>query len=379
MKKILSFLALFLFLVACSSKKGFLERSNSDKALQDAVKKLNKNPNDEEASAAVPQLYKMIQIKHLDKIKALNLSQQVDKWDGLLNEYQALQDVYSCIINSVPAYKLVTPESYATKIYETKDQGASAYYDQGEQYFKQAGRSNAIAAYNSFKQIEKFVPGYKDVQDKLELAFQKATVNVVIKPVQSNANIFNAGWGNSGNNYSNQYFQYNLLNDLNSNNKYPAVFYNLKEAQQLNINTDWTVDFTLKSLNIPNPTNSYSSRTVSSSIQIGTDTSGRPVYNTVYATINTSTASFVAKGNMEMNVKELSTNKNILLRSYTQEYKWVLETATFTGDKRALSNSDWNLINNSGTDAPRKEEVLVEIYKKIYPQVLYDLKNSVRL
>lgn len=379
MKKIAFLFILSSIAFACSSKKGFLERSNSDKALQDAVKKLNKNPDDQEATAAIPQLYKMIQIKHLDKIKAINLSQQFNKWDDLLNEYQSLQEAYNCIINSVPAYKLVTPESYTTKIYEIKDQGATAYYDQGMAYFNQTGRANAIAAYKAFKQTEKFVLGFRDVNEKLQQAFQKATVTVVISPVQTNGNIFNTGWANSANNYSNQYFQQNLLNELNTNNIHPAVFYSSKEAQKVNINPDWTVDFVLKSLDIPNPSTTYSSRRVSTSIQIGTDTSGRPVYNTVYATINTTTSSFVAKGNMDMSINDLGLNKNILRRSFLQEYKWVQETATFSGDKRALSNSDWNIINNSGANAPRKEEVLVEIYKKIYPSVLYEIRNAVRL
>jgi hypothetical protein len=379
MKKTAFIIIISVFTFACSSKKGFLERSNSDKALQDAIKKLNKNPDDQEATVAIPQLYKMIQIKHLDKIKAVNLSQQYNKWDDLLNEYQLLQDAYNCIINSVPAYKLVTPESYATKIYETKDQGAAAYYEQGLTYFNQAGRANAMAAYKSFKQTEKFVIGYKDVNEKLRQAFQNATVTVVINPVQNNVNTFNSGWANSGNNYSNQYFQLNLLNDLNNNNTNPAVFYNSKEAQKINIRPDWTVDFTLKSLDIPNPSNTYSSRTVSNSIQIGTDTSGRPVYNKVYATINTTTSSFVAKGNMEMTIYDVVFNKNISNRNYSQDYKWVLETATFSGDKRALSNTDWNIINNAGADAPRKEEVLVEIYKKIYTSVLYEIRNAVKL
>ncbi len=44
----------------------------------------------------------------------------------------------------------------------------------------------------------------------MEQAYENAIVNVMINPVQDNSFFFNSGWGNSGYNYSNEYFQQTL-------------------------------------------------------------------------------------------------------------------------------------------------------------------------
>jgi hypothetical protein len=178
-------------------------------------------------------------------------------------------------------------------------------------------------------------------------------------------------------NYSNEYFQQNLLKDLSNYGRNPAKYYNEWDARRLNVTPDWTVNFMLKNILVPNPQVSYSSRTVNKQLQIGTDTAGRPVYNNVSATINITLTSFVSRANMEVNITELSTRKNMSYSNYNEEYKWQQETATFSGDRRAISQTDWDLINNSGHNAPRKEEILVELYKKIYPQVLTQIRQAV--
>jgi hypothetical protein len=108
---------------------------------------------------------------------------------------------------------------------------------------------------------------------------------------------------------------------------------------------------------------------VNNRVQSGTDTSGNPVYTTVYATLNISRQSFTARANMELTVKDISTGKNITYRSFRDDYRWEQERGSYTGDSRALSARDWQLINGNNYPAPRKEEVLNELYRKIYPQV----------
>ncbi len=372
----------FLFICAalffsCSSKKGYLDRNDADRSLQEAVRKINKNPDDEKAAEAIPQLYNLIKKKHLDQIDAYNQSQQLNKWDNILNEYEYLQAAYNAIMNAPAAFKLVNPESYSTNLVEVKDSAAAAYYENGNSYLDKPGRDNAKAAYAAYRKVGKFVPGYKDINEKMQKAYENAIINVIINPVQDNSFFSNNGWGNYGMNYSNEYFQQNLLRDLSNYGKNPAKYYNEWDARRLNVTPDWIVDFRIKSILVPNPQTSYSSRNVNKQLQIGTDTSGRPVYKNVSATINITRTSFVSRANMEVNITDLITRKNMSYRNYNEEYKWEQESATFTGDRRALSQADWDLINNSGYNAPRKEEILVELYKKIYPMVLTQIRQAV--
>ena len=85
-------------------------------------------------------------------------------------------------------------------------------------------------------------------------------------------------------------------------------------------------------------------------------------------------SSFVARADLEVNIRDVENNKNISNKVYRDDYRWQEEYATYSGDSRALSSRDWEMVNNrNGLNSPRKEDVLNELYRKIYPQV----KNSI--
>jgi hypothetical protein len=86
--------------------------------------------------------------------------------------------------------------------------------------------------------------------------------------------------------------------------------------------------------------------------------------------------SFTARADMEVTIRDLETGKNISYNSFRDDYRWEQESADFSGDSRALSSYDWNIINNNRGgyyNTPQKEDILNELYRKIYPQV----KNSI--
>ena len=217
MKKSIAIFVSLLIFYSCGSKKGFLERSNPDRALQDAIRALNKNPSDESAKAAIPELYNIIKTKHLDNISALGYSSQMNKWESLVSEYQQLQAAYEGIMTSAYANKLVSPVSYGKELVESREAAAGEYYKLGMNYSKMPGRENVKLAYAYFNKCMGFSPGYKDAGAQMQLAFQNAIVNVVIGPVQDNSWFSINGWGNVGNNYSDEYFQRNIIKDLGNN------------------------------------------------------------------------------------------------------------------------------------------------------------------
>jgi hypothetical protein len=378
MKRILLFILLLIGFNACRSNKDYLERADADKALQDAVKRINKNSNDENAVNAIPELYKNISKTHLSQIESLNKSGDVQRWDNIIGHYDDLQQAYNSIITSPPAFKLVTPVSYATQLAETKEGAAEAYYQLGLTELEKPGRDAAKRAYTYFKKSGKYVPDYKDSRQKADDAFENGMVNVLVNPVQDNSFFFNSGWGNYGYNYSNEYFQQNLVRELNSrNDRYPANFYTEYEARRDNVKPDWIVDLILRNLDVPMPVNNTYSRNVNAQVQSGTDTSGKPIYQTVYATVQVTRRSFTANAHLELNIKDLATRKTISYRNFREDYRWEQEEANYTGDSRALSSQDWQLINNTQSYVPRKEEVLNELYRKIYPDVLRNIRMAV--
>jgi len=379
MHKILLPLCLIFLMAACNTPKNYMARPDEDRTLFDAVKALNKRSNDSEAIKAIPVLYPLAQQRHLNKISSYMAMNDLNRWDKVINEFNILQKMYEAISSDATANSLVTANNYRQTISETKTNAAEEFYQEAQAYEALTGRDNSKKAYSWYKKADTWVPGYKDAKLKMEMIYQNAVVNVVIKPVQDNSFFFNSGWGNTGYNYSNEYFQQNLVRDLGGKyaNRYPAKFYSEWDAQREAINPDWVVDLTLRNIDIPRPTNYNYSRNASRQVEAGRDTSGKIIYQTVYATVYITRQSFNAWGEMVVEITDLVTRKRISYNNYRNDYSWREEHATYNGDSRALSGSDWQLINNSGFNEPRREDVLNELYRKIYPQVRTGIIHSV--
>ena len=378
MKTILPFLIALFLLASCKTSKDYLLRADEDKTVFDIVKKLNKHPDDADATKALPAVYTQVQQRHLKKITSYNAYTDIGKWDKLLNEYSSLQNIYAAITNSTAAQNLVTPKNYSHEISGLKQAAAEDYYKLGEDYLVNNSREYARKAYAAFKKAGGWMPGFKDYKSKMEEAFNNSVVNVVINPIQDNSFFFNTGWGNMGYNYSNEYFQQNMVRDLGGKyaTPYPARFYTEWEARRDNVQPDWVVDLTLRNMDIPRPYVSSYSRNVSAPIQAGTDTSGKAIYKTVYATLTIQRQSFTARAQMDVTIIDIATHRNIAYNSYNDTYNWQNEVATFSGDRRALSSNDWNIINNSNQAMPHREEILNELYRNIYPQVKNRIANE---
>jgi hypothetical protein len=380
MKNFILVIITAILISACGPSKPYLLRNDPDKALQDAVKKLNKSARDTSAIRAVPILYNSFQQIHLAKIESYKTGTNLSRWDNIIDEYNYLQDAYDNIINSNAAFRIVNPRNYNTELLETKEAAAEDYYQLAQQTFDNQSRANAKAAYGYFKRADRYSPNYKDSRAMMQQAYESAVVNVLINPVQDNSYFNNNGWGNYGYNYSNQYFQQTLITDLQnlaSSNLYAARFYTDANIRQDNIQPDWVVDLRLRTLYIPRPTNYNYRRNVSAEIMAGKDTSGKPVYQTVNAVIDFTRLSFIARATMDVNINDVVINKNISYRSFDADYNWQVERATYSGDSRAINQNDWAVINNRNYDAPRKEDVLQELYRQLYPQVKNNISYAV--
>lgn len=370
----------FLFVVAlysCTGSKNYLERGDVDRSLQDAVKRLRKKSDDEKALEAIPVLYKTIKKKHLDQITALNGSTSDQRWNNIIHEYEYLQSAYDAIINSTEAFKLVNPESYAVQLYSVKDSAANFYYQQGLSYLNKRGRENAKLSFLLFKKSESFVSGFKNVQEKKREAIENGTVDIVINPIQENS-IFNIrGFGSFANRYSDLYFQQNLIQDLSGYQNIPAKFYSLKDARSMEIEADWTIDLIIQRLELPRPTVTTLQSRANKSIQVNTDTSGNPVYQNVTATLITTRTNYTAIVNLEMKLVDILENRNAMQRSFVEEYKWEEDRVSFQGDRRALGTQEWDRINQPQKRQPQKDEILVQLYKQIYPNLLSQIRRAV--
>jgi hypothetical protein len=349
---------------------------NEDKTLFDIVKKLNKHSDDTIAIHALPIVYKQVQQNHLAKIENYNNSPELNRWDKLAYEYNILQAMYTAIANSGAAGRLIKATNYQNEIEAIKRDAAEDYYQDGLSYLEKNTRVGAINGYNSFKRAGQWVQDYKDSKLRMEEAYKKTVVDVLINPIHDNSIFINTNWNSY---FNNDYFQQSLVRDLGGTNDVhlPARFYTARDAGYNRLQPDWVVNLTLRAIDIPRPLIYNYSRALSKDIEIGRDTSGNAVYKTVSATMHIQKQSFTASAQMGVEITELATNKNILYNNYVDNYYWEQEVATYSGDSRALSKNDWAIINNTYY-LPTRESVLNELYRGIYPQVRNGISNAAR-
>jgi len=365
-----------VLLVSCRSSKPYLERADEDKTLFDIVKSLNKR-TDTAGVTALPIVYEKAEQRHLANIQAYINYTDLSRWDKLAKEYDVLQDMHDAIVNSDAASALVKPTNYANEVYDVAHGAADDYYSQGVDLLNSGYRDDIKKAYAYFKKTDKWVPGYKDVKQKLIDAFNDAIINVVVTDIKDNSFFYNSSWSwaNSAYTYSNQYFQETLVSDLGGSyaTRYPARFYTQWDAQRNNIQPNWVVDLTLNNMDIPRPSINTYSRSVSKDIGNDKDSTGKHIPQMVYATINYSRAYFTASAEMGILITDLDNRRTIATDRYTNTYNWENTRASYTGDKRAIENKDWDIINNNRNNEPRKEDILNDLYRNIYSQV----KNKV--
>ena len=382
MKKFFSFAAIVMLIAAsCRSNKSFLERSNPDKSLQEAIKKLEKNPGNADALSAIPILYKDILASHLANINAARAGagKNISLWDKIINEYEQLQKAYNRIINSTAAFTLVNPQNFSTELFEAKDSASLHYYNAGNNLLDSKSRTELKKAYNYFEKADKITPGYKDAKVKMNEAFKNATVIAVINPIRDNSFFNRSGWGSSYYNYSNEYFQQKLIRDLSNtsySNNYPAKFYGDWEIRRNQLMPDWEVNLTLRKLHVPYPNTNYRSRNISRNVEVGRDSLNQPIFKTVFATLNITYRNFTAKATMEVAITDVATGNRIRYRTISETYEWYEEMGTYTGDSRALSAEHWTIINRRQFNDPNKEYVLDQLYRKIYPAVLGEIRTA---
>ena len=57
------------------------------------------------------------------------------------------------------------------------------------------------------------------------------------------------------------------------------------------------------------------------------------------------------------------------------QHQWKTEFASFTGDERALSDSDKSLLNQRDQNIPREEEITEEILRRLQSDLSYRIRN----
>ena len=205
-------------------------------------------------------------------------------------------------------------------------------------------------------------------------AYALAFINVVVIPIESNRYRFS-----SYNDHHVRNFENDLVRQLQFNNSNRFVkFYNSWEAGSNNIQADQFLDFRLSTMNIGRTRDDNSTREVSKEIVVK-ETVYRPdsivkEYKKVYAKIRTTRRTMLSEGNLQVNVRDAS-GRWLWSDNVQANHNWCTEFSTYSGDERALSDSDKQLVNRRQDYPPHDDEIIRCIMNEINSNMLTRVRN----
>lgn len=377
-KKILPLiLSVAVLFTACSSGK-FQASVSEDKPLFKAINELYKKPDNAKAKADIKVLFDNTIARHEEAIAVYRNSSSDNRWDKIINELDALQNIYTSVQSVPAAFALVQPKSYFQELEAAKEDAAEFFYVKGNNLLDKETRATDLQAYEAFKMTKRYVIGYKDADKLMQDAYEMATINVVINPIIDD-NIFFTSYSGIDVRYRPQDFEDNLVRELGGRNAniVPARFYTDRDARREHIEPDWMVDIRWRNIDVSPTIPRQYTRQVSRDIQVGKDTSGKAVYQTVKATLQITERTINVYGGVDYQVSDLISDRNVDQGLITDRVSWTEQYASYSGDKRALSDQDWALVNsNRSFFRPTRADVLNTLMRKIYPDLRYRIQQA---
>jgi hypothetical protein len=371
----LQFIGTVFVFISCKTAGKLYEKGNYDEAVELAAKKLQKDPDDPKLLNIIRESYKYAVNDHESRIRSSSESNNEMKWEWMYNDYAALQRMYDAIRKVPSVNRIVKPADYSSYLITYGEKAGDVRYDRGLSFMQRSDKQSYRQAYNEFQVSLKLKPGNRDAIQKMDEAYEYAVTNVVVLPVER-------GYGfhySSYNGFGSENFDDLIFRNLqyNSNNRF-VRFYRDWDARTSKVRVDQVLDMRLSTVNIGRYTDNRSTRRVSKEVVIK-EIVYRPdsivkVFGTVYADITTTKRCINSDGTLQVNVTDAE-GRWVWSDNFRGDHRWETEFATYTGDERALSDADRQLINSRPQQPPHEDEIMRCILSEINNNALYRIKN----
>ena len=379
---LITVLVLVLF-ASCKSASKLYEKGNYDEAVTLAAKKLQKDPNDSKLKGIIQDAYRFAVNDHESRIRTISETSGDGKWEQLYNEYADLQRLYDAIYRTPSVYELVNPTNYSSYMVTYGEKAAEVHVQRGMDWMDHArDKRDYRTAYREFQAASGFKPNDTHISDMLHDSYEAALTKVVVLPVDD----FDSRYGNfssyrsyPSNNYGNSGFdENNLVQRLqNSSNEF-VKFYSSWDANRMDVVPDEIMEMHFSRMNIGGMNDQTSSRDVYKDVVVK-ETVYKPdsivrEYAKVHARIITTRRTMLSEGMLSVNIR--GNNGHWLWNDNIRgNHNWNMEFTTYTGDERALSDTDKQLLNRQRQNPPDQYEVIRCIKENIYNDFLSRVRN----
>jgi len=370
---VVSLIAFVLLVASCKTASKLYDKGNYDEAVELAVKKLQKKPDDE-MRALLQSAYQYAVNDHETRIHQLGDNTNELKWEWIFSEYSSLQRLYEAIHRSPEALSIVNPTDYSSYLHTYADKAADTRFQRGMMWMDKNDKLSYRNAYYEFEAALQYRPGELIFIERRNEAYEHAVINVVVMPMENNRYRFS-----SYSNFDITNFENDLLRQLqyNTGNQF-VKFYSSWDASSRNIQPDQFVDFRFSTFDLGRTRDERSTREVSKDIVVK-ETVYRPdsvvkEYKKVVAKITTTKRTMLSEGNLQINIRDAS-GRWLWSDDIRGNHSWCTEFSTFTGDERALTESDKQLVNRRQDYPPHEDEITRCIINEINSNMCGRVRN----
>lgn len=375
MKRLLPFVLLLSLLYSCRSNRMVSE----ERDLSSLINRLNKKGSDDKLMADIINVYNSGYLKASQRLANYQYDPVPAKWDKLIAELEGIQRMYDIVNRNAYAIRTVKPVNVYPRLMATKDSAANDFYYYASDQMLLNTRQGNREAFYGFDKAQQYVPNYRDAATRMKEAFDKSIVQVLVNNFEYDVmGLGNFGWS-SLNGRDRQYHS-NMIRDLGgqNSNSIPARFYDQYELRRNGKSPDYVVDLIWRSVRFDQGIDRSRNYNRSKKIETGKDTANKPIYTTVVATVYVTERELTATGDLNLIITNTDNREQVLWDRLPSNYRYTYEYAKYTGDKRALEDSDWTLINrNNNQPLPSKDEAMGELIRKVYDQTVNRIRNTV--
>jgi hypothetical protein len=368
-----SCLILIGLLLSCSTGKKAFERGDYYNATLQAVNRLRNNPESKKATKALKDSYPMALKYYQGKIDNALRTGGPFKYSESVDYYERMNYLGEEISRCPAALKFFPDvKSYTSELARAKELAAEEQYNAGLQNETLNTRISWKDAYYYYQQADCYVPGYKDVNERMQQAKLNATIKVIVEPIPVPRNY----------QLTSDFFLNRIMESLaNSKTSEFVEYYSPESAKKAGIdNPDQVLRMNFDEFVVGQVYDKETVRDCSrDSVEVGTvilpDGTKKKAYNTVKAKLTTYRREIISNGVLDVTIIDFPADKVVTQRKFPGQYVWFTEWASFNGDERALSKDQLALCDKHPLPPPRPQDLFVEFTKPIYNQVTPYLKD----
>lgn len=352
---------IILLLNSCSSGKSAYKHGDYYEAVLTAVNRLRSSPENKKSKEVLNLSYQAaVNFLETDAKNQLDANANF-KWRSVVQSYEKINNLYDQIRTSPGATKVIpNPVNRYKELTEAKSKAAEEVYEAGVQAMLKNTRENAKEAYFLFKEAEGYSPGYREAIEMTNQAEYNATFRVSYD--ETNASRENFSLQPSVAKVQRQFLR----------------FYTSTEAANTKDPIDQNLKLVFRGSSIPqSASTSSSSQEVEKDIKTGeklVNGKKEPIYEKAKAKVTTYTKSISAESIAFIQISDLKAGSKLADQSVTGVSTWSYQWASYSGDQRALNDSQKSLVGKKET-SPSTDQLVEKARQDLLNNLTNQLKN----